>query len=85
MSGFVWFLSPFVVGYLLRRFFQAKSDWSRAGLAIGAAALPSFGWFAPGIAFGDGSVFGFAFILFLMFLVPAGVGVHLASLGRSGA
>lgn len=77
----LWLLFPFAVGYGLRAAIVAKSDWGRASLASLAAALPSFGILAmPGDGITNAAGWAISPVLFLMFLFPAGFGVHLASL-----
>lgn len=81
MSKLIWFLAPLVLGFSMRMVIPAKSDCGRAGLATVAAALPSFGLLALDLgSIGNAAAFGVVPILFLIFLIPAGFGVHLARL-----
>ena len=72
------------IGLRLAIAVPAKSDWGRAGLAALAAAVPSVGLFALDMgSIGNAAAFGVAPVLFLMFLIPSGFGVHLASLRKT--
>lgn len=84
MGKLIWLMLPFILGFGLRLAVPAKSDWGRAGLAALAAAVPSVGLFALDMgSIGNAAAFGVAPVLFLMFLIPSGFGVHLASLRKT--
>jgi hypothetical protein len=79
----VFLISPLLFGFVLRLMIPAESDWGRAGLAFSGAGLSAL-WLVVSNQQSDGitAAAGLALlpVLLLILLVPAGLGVHLASL-----
>lgn len=82
----VFLFLPFVAGFVLRWVVQAKSAMGRTSLAISGACLPVV-WLLGSAEFGDGitnaATWALASVVFMVFLVPAALGVHLASLRKA--
>ena len=91
MAGFLfWFVAAFAYGFALRSFIRAESDWGRSGLAFLGATLAMLGilvgqrgWRVLGFI-GPESL-GTMLVVAFMFLLPSGVGVHMASLRKPKA
>jgi hypothetical protein len=78
-----WLIAALPIGYALRVFVPAMTDWSRSGLALLAAGLASFGFLgSPILLLAREDTWILMLVFCLMFLLPAGFGVHLASLRK---
>lgn len=74
---------PFGIGFLLRTFIAARSDWGRAGLALAGAGIPCLVLVLTSFqadAITSAASLGLTPLFFILSLVPSGFGVHLASL-----
>jgi hypothetical protein len=91
LLGFLlWFAAAFAIGYSLRVFVRAESDWGRSGLAFLGAMLATLGilvfergWRSLGRI--ELENLGYLLVVTFMFLFPSAIGVHLASLRKPGS
>ena len=85
MDSLVFLLSPFVIGFGLRWIIPATSDWGRAGLALLAASIPPLALIVMSQnadAISSAATLSLIPVLFLIMLIPAGLGVHISSMVR---